>query len=31
MLEDGSKDAKKKAEEVLKRVRNAVGINYFDR
>ena len=30
MLEDGSKKARIKAQEVLKRVRNSMGIEYFD-
>ena len=30
MLEDGSKEARKKAQEVLKRVRKAIGVEYFD-
>lgn len=30
MLEDGSKVARKKAQEVLKRVRRAIGIEYFE-
>ena len=30
MLEEGSKEARKKAKEVLKRVRKAIGIEYFE-
>ena len=30
MLEEGSKEARKKAIEVLKRVRRAIGVEYFE-
>ena len=30
MLEEGSKEARKKAAEVLKRVRRAIGLEYFE-
>ena len=31
MLEEGYIKAREKSEEVLKRVRKAIGVNYFDK